>query len=463
MYRTLKSSIAMAGLLFALPQLAYGQVLSLDIEAVRVENVGAAWITVDLQNTYTDAVVACTYNLPSSSDPTATVRLQNVGTTSFDVRIQQFENNNTVTASDVHCLIVDSGAYTLPDGLEIEAYTVVSDQTAGLNVPGGWGIGNLEDVTSTLTHSYSDMVVLGQVMTFNDVNASVIFTNNCTNRGTRPSPARFCVGKHIGQINNSRAPETIGYIVADAKIGTLNDVAYRFSRGADQGGGVGNNPPNVYSVGLDYDTGVMTQAAEDGGQGGWAVLYGNDPLPNNALHYSIDEEVVAGDTTRTHTSEEMFYALFQNNQTANLSASKTVTPYSGSATQYYIPGSDVIYKIEATNAGTAPVDNGSLFFVDELPPEVEFYNDDIDDGGSATGSVIFTETGSGLTFDETSDLGFSDGTTRPASFADCNYTPTSGYDSNVNFVCFNPKGRFKAGSLVATDPIFAFEFRVRLN
>ena len=113
----------MAGLLFALPQLAYGQVLSLDIEAVRVENVGAAWITVDLQNTYTDAVVACTYNLPSSSDPTATVRLQNVGTTSFDVRIQQFENNNTVTASDVHCLIVDSGAYTLPDGLEIEAYT----------------------------------------------------------------------------------------------------------------------------------------------------------------------------------------------------------------------------------------------------------------------------------------------------------------------------------------------------
>jgi len=444
--------MVMAGLLFALPQLAYGQVLSLDIEAVRIENVGAAWVTVNLQNSYADAVVACTYNLRSDNDPSATVRLQNVGATSFEVRIQQFENSNVVAASDVHCLIVDSGAYTLPDGLEIEAYTVDSDQTAGLNVPGDWGIVNLEDVTSTLTHSYSDMIVLGQVMTFNDVNASVIFTNNCLNRGTRPSPARFCVGKHIGQINNSRATETIGYIVADAKIGTLNDVAYRFSRGADQGGGVGNNPPNVYSVGLDYDTGVMTQAAEDGGQGGWAVLYGNDPLPNNALHYSIDEEVVAGDTSRTHTTEEMFYALFQNNQTTNLSASKTVTP-----------GSDVIYKIEATNAGSAPIDNGSLFFVDELPPEVEFYNGDIDDSGPATGSVLFTETGSGLTFNETTDLGFSDGATRPASFAECDYTPTSGYDANVNFVCFNPKGQFRAGSLATTNPIFAFEFRARLN
>ena len=463
MHRTLKSSMLIAGLLFALPELAYGQAMSLDIEAVRVENVGAAWVTVNLQNNYADAVVACTYNLPSASDPPATVRLQNVGGTSFEVRIQQFENSNVVTASDVHCLIVDSGAYTLPDGLEIEAYTVEADQTAGLSVPGDWGLVNLEDVTSTLTHDYSDMVVLGQVMTFNDVNASVIHTNNCVDRRVRPSPARFCVGKHIGQINNTRATETIGYIVADAKIGTLNDVAYRFSRGADQGGGVGNNPPNVYSVGLDYDTGVMTQAAEDGGQGGWAVLYGNDPLPNNALHYSIDEEVVAGDTSRGHTSEEMFYALFQNNQTANLSASKTVTPYSGSSSQYYIPGNDVIYKIEATNAGTAPIDNGSLFFVDELPAEVEFFNDDIDDGGPETGSVIFTETGSGLTFNEATDLGFSDEATRPANFAECDYTPTSGYDSNVNFICFNPKGQFNAGSLVATDPMFAFEFRSRLN
>ena len=460
----MRSTLATMGLLLALPQIAYGQALSLDIEAVRVENVGAGWVTVDLQNNYDDAVVACTYNLPNDSDPPATVRIQNVGGTSFETRIQQFENSSAVTASDVHCLVVDSGAYTLSDGLEIEAYTVDADQTAGLSVPGNWTSVNLENVTASLTHTYTDMVVLGQVMTFNDANASVIHTNNCANRNVRPSPTSFCVGKHIGQINGTRATETIGYIVADAKIGTINDVAYRFSRGADQGAGVGDNPPYVYAVGLDYDTGVMTQAAEDGGQGGWAVLYGNDPLPNNALHYAIDEEVVAGDISRTHTNEEMFYAVFQNNQTADLSASKTVTPYSGSPTQYFVPGSEVIYKIETTSSGSAPIDKGSLFFVDALPPEVEFYYDDMDDSGPATGPVLFTESGSGLTFDDTVDLRFSDSTTKPTSFPDCDYNPpTPWYDNAITFVCFNPKGSFKAGTLPVTDPVFAFEFRVRLN
>ena len=443
--------------------MAHAQALSLDVEAVRVENVGAAWQVVNLKNTYADAVVACTYNLPSNTNPSATVRIQNVGATSFETRIQQFENSNVVTASDVHCLIVDSGAYVLPDGLEIEAYTVEADQTTGLSVPGNWSLANWEDVTSTLTHSYSDMIVLGQVMTFNDVNASVITTNNCVNRNTRPSPAGFCVGKHIGQINNTRATETIGYIVADAKIGTINDVAYNFSRGADQGAGVGNAPPYVYNVGLDYDTGVLTQAGEDGGQGGWAVLYGTDPLPGNALHYAIEEEIVAGDITRTHTTEEMFYALFQNNQRANLSASKTSSIYSGSAVDYYIPGSDVIYKIETSSSGSAPVDDGSLFFVDSLPPEVEFYNADMDDGGPAAGPVLFTETGSGLTFTAATDLGFSNSATKPAAFAACNYTPSAGYDPDVTFVCFNPKGQLNSGSLLASPPIFSFEFRVRLN
>lgn len=463
MTHNLKYTMVFIGLLFAVPQIAYGQALSLDIEAVRIENVGAGWKTVNLLNDYDDAVVACTYNLPSAANPTATVRIQNVGASSFETRIQQFENNNTVTASDVHCLIVDSGAYTLSDGLEIEAYTVESDQTAGLSVPGGWGEVNLEDVTSTLTHSYSDMIVLGQVMSFNDVNASVIFTNNCTNRNIRPSPARFCVGKHIGQINNTRATETLGYIVADAKIGTINDVAYRFSRGADQGAGVGNSPPYVYNVGLDYDTGILTQAAEDGSQGGWAVLYGNDPLPANQLNYAIDEEVVAGDTSRTHTTEEMFYALFQNNQNANITSAKTSRVYSGSTSEYYIPGSDVIYKIETSNAGSAPTDDGSLFFVDTLPPEVEFYNADMDDGGPAAGPVLFTETGSGLSFNLVNDLGFSDAATKPTSFAACNYTPTAGYDANINHICFAPKGRLRAGSLTAVDPIFSFEYRVKLN
>ena len=88
----------------------------------------------------------------------------------------------------------------------------------------------------------------------------------------------------------------------------------------------------------------------------------------------------------------------------------------------------------------------------------------MDDSGPATGPVLFTESGSGLTFDDMVDLRFSDSTTRPTSFSECDYDPPSaGYDGAINFVCFNPKGSFKAGTLPATEPVFAFEFRVRLN
>ena len=89
--------------------LAYGQMLTADLELKLVPNVGATWQTVPLENTYTDAIVVCTYNLPNSSDPPATTRIRNVTGTSFDLRIQQFENISTVTASDVHCVIADEG------------------------------------------------------------------------------------------------------------------------------------------------------------------------------------------------------------------------------------------------------------------------------------------------------------------------------------------------------------------
>jgi len=42
---------------------------------------------------------------------------------------------------------------------------------------------------------------------------------------------------------------------------------------------------------------------------------------------------------------------------------------------------------------------------------------------------------------------FSNSATRPATFGECNYSPTAGdYDFAVTFICFNPKGAMLAGS-----------------
>ena len=451
-----------ASLLWA--PVAYGQILTTDLELKLVPNVGAGWQTIALENTYSDAIIVCTYNLPSSSSPPATTRIRNITATSFQLRIQQFENGSIVTASDVHCVIADEGAHD-SGGLKFEAHKVDADRTAGLAVPGGWDLINNENVTSAITQSYANPHVVGQVMSFNDANASVFWNYDCDNRGNGAffsgQADGICVGKHIGQINGTRATETLGYIVIEAGTGTVNDITFAAAVGPDIGGGVGNSPPNSYTVSGDFDIGILTQAGEDGGQGGWAILYGSDPLPNNRIDWSIDEETVAGDTSRTHTTENLGYWIFDNNQKAKLEAKKGVVLFDGNVSPYAIPGSDVIYTIKAANNGSGPVDNDTVFLVDSLPPEVTFYNGDIDAGGPLTGVVDFDGAGSGLTFDEATDLGFSNLATKPTSFSACNYSPAVGYDPNVTFICLNPSGTMNEGVFSSSE--FSVSFRAAVK
>ena len=454
-------TLAVACLLFAPAPYAFGQALSLDLEIVKFVGT-SSWQTITLENSYASPVIVCTYNLPSKSSPSATTRIQAVTPNSFQLKVQQFENSTAITPSDVHCIIADRGAYN-SGGLKFEAGTVIADQTAGLSVPNNWNLVNNEEITTSLSQTYTNPVVLGQVMSTADARASVFWTYNCVNRNAPPFSAggRVCVGKHIGQINGTRAAETLGYIVLEAGAGLLNGVRFTAGLGADSVIGVGNSPPYTYNVGNDYDIGVLTQAAEDGGQGGWAVLYGADPLPTNTVHMAIEEETVAGDTSRTHTTEQVGYWLFKDEQVADIDIEKTVDLAANNATPYAIPGSDVVYTISADNVGNKTIDADSIFIVDEIPENVTFYNGDIDGPGPLTAVVAFTPGASGLTFDPATDLGFSSAVTKPANFAACNAASSPGYDSAVRWICFNPKGRFRAGSLAASD--FSISFRVGIN
>jgi uncharacterized repeat protein (TIGR01451 family) len=447
-------------------QIAHGQLLTENLEIKLIPNVGATWQTVELENTYTDAIVVCTYNLPSDTDPSATTRIQNVTTTSFDLRIQQFENSSTVTASSVHCIIADEGPHN-DDGLKYEARKVDAPRTSGLSVPSGWANINNVDVSSAVTQTYANPHVVGQVMSFDDANASVFWNYDCDTRGNGAffsgQADGICIGKHIGQINGTRATETLGYIVIEASSGTVNDIGFTAAVGADTGAGVGDNPPYNYAVSGDYDIGILSQMGEDGGQGGWAILYGTDPLPNGQVRWAIEEETVAGDTSRRHTSENVGYWLFDNNQSPSLTAEKTVTSFVGNPNPYSLPGSDVIYTIEITNTGSGPVDADSIFLIDSLPPEISFYFGDMDDGGPATAPVFFEDTDSGLSFDGNSslDVGYSDAVTKPTDLSGCNFSPMVGYNSTVRHICFQPKGTLSEGTI--TPSSFSFSFRGRIK
>ena len=127
----------------------------------------------------------------------------------------------------------------------------------------------------------------------------------------------------------------------------------------------------------------------------------------------------------------------------NVSVNKSVSLYNPDALNIYaVPGSDVIYTIAVENTGTGSTGTDSLFLVDNLPNEIAFYNDDMNGtNGPEVDPVIFTDSGSGLTFNYNSDVAFSDDGVAPADFSQCDYTPLpSAYDENITHLCINPKG-----------------------
>ncbi len=292
------------------------------MEIVLVEDVGTSWVTVPLENFYANAIPVCTYVLgtfagsaPGYTNPPAVTRIRNISASSFDLRIQGWEDSSA-TANDVHCVIVDEGVHTLPDGRKVEAHTVVSDQTTGQHiVGGGWQNSYLENVSGDLIHTFNSPVVLGQVMSYNDNRASVFYSNDCESRQNNPFHQNFadgiCVGKHIGMIASTRAPETLGYIVAEAGSGTVNNIFYELALGSDSVAGNNNgNTGDTYALSRHHTIAVLHQAGEDGGNGSWAVLYGDDPLAGNDMDLAVDEEIVARDASRNHTNEPVYYWAF---------------------------------------------------------------------------------------------------------------------------------------------------------
>lgn len=148
---------------------------------------------------------------------------------------------------------------------------------------------------------------------------------------------------------------------------------------------------------------------------------------------------------------------------ATLTGNKTIAIWDPEAEGLYaLPGNDVIYTITSSNTGDGPTDADSIVLIDIMPPEVEFYNADIDGDGPELDPVSFTQTsGAGLSLTYANDVAFSDSNTRPATFADCTYIPTAGgYDPDVTYICFNPKGALSSGT---PDPSFSVSFRARIK
>ncbi len=129
-------------------------------------------------------------------------------------------------------------------------------------------------------------------------------------------------------------------------------------------------------------------------------------------------------------------------------------PVNGTTNPKALPGAIVQYAILVSNTGPTAVDNNTVLLIDSLPSQMRV-------GTAATPTFTQGTPTSGLTFNATNDIRYSNAATAPTTFAGCSYTPTSAYDPAVRFICVNPKGAMARST--GTPPNFTITFRAQMQ
>ena len=280
--------------------------LEIPFETGVVYNISnSSWTTVNLEHDYDSMVVVCSPNYDKDTPPLV-VRVQNASGNRFEVSVDRADSlAGVVSGIDVHYLVVEEGVYTeATRGVKMEAVKFTSTLT---DRDGSW-IGE----SRTYANTYSNPAVVGQVMSANDPNFSVFWSCGTTHTNP-PTGSALWVGKHIGEDPDKvRSNETIGYIVIEAGTGVLNGRTFQAGLGDDLVGGITNNPPYTYPLsGMPAaSVAIVSSAGMDGGNGGWPVLHGPDPVTASSLNLAIDEDQLK-DAERSHITEQVGYIVFE--------------------------------------------------------------------------------------------------------------------------------------------------------
>jgi hypothetical protein len=249
-------------------------------------------------------VVVATPNYARTSVPLV-VRVKDAAGDRFFVRVDRADGlTGVVSGINVHYMVVEEGVYTAEEhGVQMEAHKYTSTRT---DRKGSW-VGQSQSTSNW----YSSPVVVGQVMTYNDPSWSVFWSRSGWSKN-EPPDGSMNLGKHVGEDpDTTRASETIGYIVIEAGSGSVSGRAYVAGVGANSIQGMGNAPPYSYAIGglSSVGTAIVSQTAMKGGDGGWAVLYGSNPVSTTTLRLAIEEDRMA-DSERSHAAEQVAYLVF---------------------------------------------------------------------------------------------------------------------------------------------------------
>jgi len=276
-----------------------------------------SWTTVTLNNSYDDMVVVCSATYSNNGRPLV-VRVRNVTGSSFQIRIQNPGDGWNLDVETVHYIVMEAGAWTMPDGRLIEAQKYSSTVTDENNSWSGQ--------SQTYLQSYTNPVVVGQVMSYNDSDWSAFWARG-SSRSNPPSASDLWAGKHVGEDGDTtRSDETVGFIVIEQGHGQVSGVEYEAWLGGDSVRGVVQGD---YSYSFDQafsstpQVAVVSMAGMDGGHGAWPMLKGANPLSASQITLGVDEDQI-GDNERNHTHEQVAYFVFESGVT--ISPGPTPTP-----------------------------------------------------------------------------------------------------------------------------------------
>jgi hypothetical protein len=206
-------------------------------------------------------------------------------------------------------MVVRQGVY---DELGFKLEAVRLDGFSGKDDAFSW-IGTAR----SYSQSYTQPVVLGQVVSAGagppgDLGVWSTFWARGPTSLDPPSATALFVGRHTAEDPNPRPPETLVYVVIEARSGRIEGVAYEAGLGAETVRGVDDAPPYLYSLTSFPDTAtsaLASPAGMDGLEGGWPILYGAGAVAHDALGLAIEEDWY-WDAERSHTTEQVAYLVF---------------------------------------------------------------------------------------------------------------------------------------------------------
>ncbi|MDP5060314.1 MAG: PQQ-dependent sugar dehydrogenase [Maribacter sp.] len=246
------------------------------------------WLTVSLDKEYLEPVVIAG-GLGYNGGDQSTVRIQNVTSDSFEIRIDEWEClDETHEFEDISYIVVEAGVYELPNGKKLHA-------------------GNIDGVDDNwYTHQFSSAfenapLVFGQCVTENEAEAVNVFIDE---QNTNSSQLRIKL-KEQDKATGGHALERVSWLAVEG--GSHEDEQIKFEI-SDTGRTIDHKWKTINFI-QNYSNSLLFIGEIASEYGGDAATLRYRNLAGNSVDIFVEEER-CGDSETNHTTETINFMVF---------------------------------------------------------------------------------------------------------------------------------------------------------